>query len=270
MIDRVDEAGIAAGEGPLALVTRPEPQAGQWVSKLRARGLRAEALPLITIVAAPDPDAVRAMYRCVAAAAIAAEQPLVMFVSPNAAARFFECLAGLPGWPAGALAAATGPGTVAALRSAGVPGEAIVAPAAQAAQFDSEALWQLLREQPWAGRPVWIVRGDGGRDWFAETLRASGAQVAFVQGYARRGPQLGGPQQALLAQALAQPQTVRWLLSSSESVGHLGALAPGADWAAATALASHPRIAESARALGFGRVIELRPTVEAVVAAMGL
>jgi hypothetical protein len=34
------------------------------------------------------------------------------------------------------------------------------------------------------------------------------------------------------------------------------------------ALASHPRIAESARRLGFGRVIEVRPTPQAVAEAL--
>jgi hypothetical protein len=45
------------------------------------------------------------------------------------------------------------------------------------------------------------------------------------------------------------------MFSSSEAIDHLDALAPGADWRAGRALASHPRIAERAQALGFGAVI---------------
>lgn len=280
---------IAAVGGRWALVTRPEPQAGQWVSKLRAHGVAAQALPLITIAPAPEPSAVRAMFAALLAAA--PRQPLVMFVSPNAAAEFFACLrgprerhdasgdagageppeanaAGGGDWPPGAIAAATGPGTVAALRAAGVPAAAIVAPAADALRFESEAVWALLQGQDWSGRPAWIVRGDGGRDWFADTLRSAGAELAFVQSYVRQGPQWTPERRALLARALAQPESVRWLLSSSESVSHLGALAPADTWRAATALASHPRIAASARAAGFGSVLEIRPTLAAVVEAM--
>ena len=42
------------------------------------------------------------------------------------------------------------------------------------------------------------------------------------------------------------------------------ALAPGADWHAAAALASHERIAQAARALGFGRVGVVAPKPEAL------
>mgnify|MGYP003505270416 CR=1 FL=1 len=48
-------------DGPLLLVTRPAEQAAGWVSKLRAQGLRAEALPLIAIGPAPDAAALRVM-----------------------------------------------------------------------------------------------------------------------------------------------------------------------------------------------------------------
>jgi len=50
-------------------------------------------------------------------------------------------------------------------------------------------------------------------------------------------------------------------------VGHLRGLAPGADWSAARAVASHPRIAQAAREAGFGRV-DLAPPSAAAVAAL--
>jgi uroporphyrinogen-III synthase len=51
-------------------------------------------------------------------------------------------------------------------------------------------------------------------------------------------------------------------------VGHLPALAPSADWSAARALATHPRIAEAARRLGLQRVQTVEPTPEAVAAQL--
>lgn len=253
-------------DGPVrcALVTRPRAQGVAWQQRLRALGVESSLLPLIDIAPAPDPAALAGWFARLADAA------LVMFVSPNAASGLFEALPAGWRWPVGTLAAATGPGTVAVLRSAGVPEVAIVAPPPDAVQFDSENLWAALEpRRDWAGVRVGIVRGDGGRDWLATTLRAAGARVEFVQSYARRAPVLDGQEQQLLQRALAEPVGFAWLLSSSEAVHHLRTLAPSADWSASVALASHPRIAESARDLGFGRVIEVRPTPEAVAQALG-
>jgi uroporphyrinogen-III synthase len=254
--------------GRLALVTRPRAQGEGWLRRLTALGVRAALLPLIDISPAPDPAGLR---RWADTLADSARDPaaLVMFVSPNAAQGLFDALP--PGWhwPASTWAGATGPGTAAALRAAGVPDEAVMVPAPDSAQFDSEALWALLEpRRSWAGARAAIVRGDGGRDWLADQLRAAGARVEFVQSYSRRAPQLGTEERQLLASAIAEPASVAWLMSSSEAVEHLWALAPTASWADALALASHPRIAESARGLGFGRVVEVRPTPEAVAEAL--
>ncbi|MFL6626882.1 MAG: uroporphyrinogen-III synthase, partial [Vitreoscilla sp.] len=202
-----------------------------------------------------------------AAVAASAAQPVLVFVSPNAVHGFFDAAA-VPSWPVNARAAATGPGTVAALRERGVPLERIVAPADDAPQFDSEALWALVSAWPWAGRPAWIVRGNGGRDWLGDQLRAAGADVRVVQSYGRATPSLGADERALLDAALAEPARWTWMFSSSEAIDNLQALAPGARWEAGRALASHPRIAERARRLGFGAVTTVAPSPAAVVAAL--
>jgi uroporphyrinogen-III synthase len=247
------------------LVVRPRAQALGWVAQLEAAGVAAHALPLIDILPAPDPAAVVAVFADVVRAD--GEEPVLVFVSPNAVDGFFAA-AGAPAWPDGATAAATGPGTVAALRAAGVPEAAIVAPPASSGQFDSEALWARIRGWRWPGRPVWLVRGNGGREWLGERLRAAGARVEVVQAYGRAEPALGEDERALLAAALAEPARWVWMFSSSEAIGHLEALAPGADWRAARALASHPRIAERAQALGFGDVAVVSPLPAAVAEAV--
>jgi uroporphyrinogen-III synthase len=193
---------------------------------------------------------------------------LVMFVSPNAVQQSAVALGGSFAWPAGVRAAGTGPGTVAALQAAGVPPEMIVAPPAAALQFDSETLWQLLRTEDWHGRQVWVVRGEGGREWFAETLRTAGAKVQLVQGYSRTPACLDDVGLALLRQALARPAEVRWLFSSSESIDHLMTLTPGANWSTGKAIVSHPRIAERARACGWQQVQLVSPGLEAIVSAV--
>jgi uroporphyrinogen-III synthase len=143
-----------------------------------------------------------------------------------------------------------------------------VAPPESALQFDSEALWLLLRQEDWRGRQVGVVRGEGGREWFADTLREAGAEVQLVQGYSRRAAALDAPGLALLQHAIRQPAEVRWLFSSSESIDHLMSLAPGADWAASRALVSHPRIAERAQARGWQQVQLVAPGLDAIVQAV--
>ncbi len=74
----------------------------------------------------------------------------------------------------------------------------------------------------------------------------------------------------LVVRPRAQAEPVRWIwmFSSSEAIDHLQALAPGADWRAGRAVASHPRIAERARALGFGSVALVSPTAVSVANAV--
>jgi uroporphyrinogen-III synthase len=243
------------------LVTRPQPQADEWVERLREAGIDAVALPLLGIAPVDDAAPLDAAWWELGGDAAPA---LAVFVSPNAVVQFFARRPPGARWPAATRAGAPGPGTAAALAAHGVAAAAIVQPAPDSGPFDSESLWLQLRDADWRGARVWIVRGEGGRDWLADTLRAAGADVRFVQAYRRGAPAWTAIERARCDAALAAPASHLWLFSSSEAVGHLRTLAPGADWAASTALASHPRIAEAARVLGFGRVDEVRPDFDAV------
>lgn len=244
------------------LVTRPAAQAAEWVGWLHARGVDAQALPLIGISAPDDATPVRAAW------AGLPNHRLAVFVSPNAAEQFFALRPPGLAWPEATLAGSPGPGTSRTLRGLGVPTACIGEPAADAAQFDSESLWRQLKSRDWRGASVLIVRGESGRDWLADTLRAQGASVDFVTAYERGAPRLDAREAELLRAARASPQAQVWMFSSSESIAQLETLAPGADWHGATALATHPRIAQRAREAGFGRVLECRPSLDAVVACL--
>lgn len=248
------------------IVTRPASQALPWVAALRQQGVDAVALPLIGIEPAADAAALREAWAHLDGAALA------MFVSPNAVTHFFEARSAGAAWPASTRAGSTGPGTTAALQAAGrgagragvegLSADCIVEPPASG-PFDTESLWQQLRHQDWRGRRVLIVRGDGGRDWFATQLRAAGAEVLFVTAYRRVVPSIDG---GLVRAALQDPAVHRWHFSSSEAIDHLLAASPVADWSAAIAWATHPRIAERARGHGFGRVTLVGVRVDDVVA----
>ena len=244
------------------IVTRPAAQAHEWVQRLAAHGVPALALPLIDIEAlGGSPDLAQAW-------AALPHQALAVFVSVNAAQCFFAARPTGLGWPAHTLAAAVGPGTAGALGALGVPAAQIVAPAAP--PFDSEALWAVLAQQAWAGRGVLWVRGEGGRDWLAQQLAAQGADVASVCTYRRRLPLWAGGELALLRGVLAQPAQQVWWFSSSQAIDHLQALVGkhhlAADWPASQAMASHARIAQRARELGFGRVDEVPPLLHELLA----
>lgn len=253
------------------VVTRPQPQADDWVARLQALGQAACALPLMRIerAAAFDADVARSWAEL-------ARHRLVMFVSPNAVLAFFAgCPAGLR-WPAATLAGATGPGTVAALRVQGVGAACIVSPPMEAASFDAESLWNhALVQRDWAGQSVLVVRGEDGRDWLADTLARAGAAVSCLAAYRRGPPRWPGALADTLATVAAQPARHVWLFSSSQCIAHLLAPeAPAADPAlraavlAVPVLATHPRIAETARLGGFRRVVQVTPDPAAVVRAV--
>ncbi len=245
---------------PTVLVTRPEREAGPWVQALQAQGVRAEAFPLIEISALPQASAIQAVWQQVPSCLA------VMFVSANAV-RFFMAAQPAACDLQACRAWATGPGTQAALLDSGWPAGQIDAPAADAAQFDSEALWALVADRVRAAAQtakvrVLIVRGAdaqgqmAGRDWLARQLADAGVEVLQTVAYERRAPVLSSSQQARAKQAMRDGSF--WLFSSSEAAEHLLQACPQLDLSGARALATHPRIAERLRRAGWGRV-ELVP-----------
>lgn len=258
------------------IVTRPEREAQRWVRDLSALGLDAQALPLIKVGPVADPaDLLRAWQHL-------PEYVGVMFVSGNAVEYFFA--AKPPPSPEGTdfavnktRAWATGPGTARALLCAGVAPGRLDAPAPEAGQFDSEALWQVVATQVRPGARVLIVRGGEaagsasaaqgtGREWFAQRVSQVGARAEFVVAYQRCAPDFSRQERELACQAATDGSV--WLLSSTEAVANLCAWLPGQSWASARALATHPRIAAAAKKAGFGVVCESRPTLIELVASI--
>ena len=254
------------GAAAPVIVTRPAQDAQHWVSQLRQAGFAAEALPLIDIAPASDAGALsQAWYKLDRYAAC-------MFVSGNAVDYFFKSpSAAAAGLPPSLRFMAPGPGTVAALLAAGVPAAQVDAPALDAEQFDSEALWAVVGRRDWQGLRVLVVRGESpgaagggmssGRDWIARQWEAAGAQVDFVGVYQRRAPKLSD-EQLERARAASADGSV-WLFSSSEAVANLARLPAlaGVDWRGARAVATHPRIVEAVRVAGWGVVVASRPAL---------
>lgn len=257
------------------IVTRPQREAQDWVGELCAAGLPAQALPLIDIRLAPDAAALQQAWGQLAAGRYAA----VMFVSANAVAGFFKekpasSTALIADSAIKTRAWAPGPGTARALLRAGVAPTRIDTPAADAPQFDSEALWQLVGTQLRPGDRVLIVRGGdalhtpagSGRDWLAARIAEAGATAEHVVAYQRACPQLDAAQRQLAVSAAGDGSV--WLFSSSEALHNLLASLPGQDWRAARAIATHPRIAAAVRQAGFAVVRESRPALADIKASI--
>lgn len=254
-----------------AIVTRPEQDALRWVRQLADHGIHSTALPLIDIAPAANPQPVQQAWQHLA------DYQAAMFVSGNAVQHFYASnrpLAQSVQAPEAikTRAWATGPGTVAALRQAGVQRTQIDAPDAAAGQYDSEALWQLVAPRVQPGTRVLIVRGadhtgeSAGRSWLAEQLADAGAVVDTVVAYERRLPVFSPAQLAQARRACVDGSV--WLFSSSEAITHLQALLPEQDFGPARAIATHPRIAQAAQQAGFGVVCESRPTLADIVASI--
>ena len=246
-----------------AIVTRPATEAAAWQRRLQDAGIDALALPLIDIGPPLDARAVAAGWERLA------DRRMVVFVSPNAVRGFFAARPdGAAAWPAGTIAAAPGPGTAELLRTMGIDAASVAEPPADAASFDSEALWAGLRSRDWRGARVLVARGDGGREWLVEQLVAAGATVDTVAAYRRHPPTWTPESQRTVDAARADPAGTAWLFSSSEAIGHLVDAAGAGGWSRSRAVATHPRIAERARDAGFGDVREASPTPSAVIACI--
>ncbi|SOY49130.1 BIFUNCTIONAL: UROPORPHYRIN-III C-METHYLTRANSFERASE AND UROPORPHYRINOGEN-III SYNTHASE TRANSMEMBRANE PROTEIN [Cupriavidus taiwanensis] len=276
---------------PTVVVTRPAGQSRQLTEALQGAGLDVLGFPLLAIGPAADDAPLRAALARLDTFA------LVVFVSPNAIAFALDALAGVQGaavarWPAQVAVAVVGPASVAALAERGIaaPAYRVIAPAganangpghddtvpdAEALRFDSEALWAQLDAAALAGKPVLIIRGNGGRDWLGDRLREAGAQVEAVEAYQRTLPEPGAMQWQAVRDNLrpgAAPHA--WLLTSSEAVRNLDVMArqhlspqEDASLRQVQCIAPHARIAEQALALGFAHIQRAAPGDAGLLAA---
>lgn len=242
------------------LVTRPEPQASEWTHALSSRGVQALALPLLAILPAQDQAAVTRAWSTLD------RLDGVMFVSPAAAQAWIDARPDGRAWPARVWVAAPGPGTARSLAVLGA--EQTLAPAADADQFDSDALWSAISGRDWRDQRILIVHGGSGRDELAQRWREAGAVVDGLQAYRRADAVWSHAQATAFDAAVNEPAAHIWLFSSGDAIGRLERRAEQVRWQAHRAVCTHPAIAERARRAGFGSVRECRPDVDEVASAV--
>jgi uroporphyrinogen-III synthase len=156
-------------KGVGVLVTRPRAQAAELVEGIQSKGGNAICFPVIDI-APRDKSSIEADM------ALLPRPDITLFVSRNAVAHGLACAAG-------AMKGAVGPATATAIENSGQTVE--IRPEQG---FDSESLLAEPALQNVSGRNIRIIRGDGGRELLADTLRERGATVDYLSVYERMLP----------------------------------------------------------------------------------
>lgn len=227
--------------GQCFVSTRPAGQEHGLRHALAALGGELLNFPVIEIEPA-DPAPLQALDL--------ARLDLAFFVSPNAVEQAFN-IRPFQEWPPALRVATVGPGSAQALVQQGYA--SVIRPDGG---FDSEAVLALpeFSAQRLAGKRVLIVRGEGGRELLADTLRARGAQLSEVSSYRRRCATLN-PEPLrrrfqcgeLFALIFTASEALRFFLHilGEDGLPMLQAL---------PCFAPHPRICDALRAAGAAQV----------------
>jgi uroporphyrinogen-III synthase len=230
------EASAGALAGRHIAVTRPLEQATKLTAAIKAAGGEVISFPLLDITGLEDLGAFHA------AVTPLSQFNWAVFISSNAVQHGMPLLQKM-GIPQHLAFAAIGPTTAASLQVHGI--QQVLTPTDR---FDSEALLALPELQHMQGQRVLIVRGVGGREVLADTLKQRGAEVVFGECYRRVNPQNSAQ---LLQQAYAEGKLQGIVVTSSEALRFLLDLAKDGTWLQATPVfVNHARIAEQAQMAG--------------------
>ena len=254
------QAGEGWGEGLMSpkplqgrgiAITRPIDQAKKLSVLIEQAGGTPILFPLIEITPLKD-------YRQFEALVSQIETyDWAIFISSNAVQNGMPRLV-KQGIPSSLKFAAIGPVTASELQNFGV--KYVLIPKDR---FDSESLLTLPEMTNVFSKKILIVRGVGGRDVLAETLKIRGAQVTFAECYQRTNPQTNCD---LLAQLWADKKLHGIVVTSSEAMRHLLDLAGAADWLKHVTLSvNHVRIAELPLQMGLKVLVADEPGDESML-----
>ncbi len=229
------------------VITRPAHEAQRLAALIREAGGEPLLFPVIEIL---DPADAVPLEETIARLDTF---DLAIFISPSAVEKAMTRISTRRALPTGLRCAAIGPGGARALAHFGVA--KVIVPDEHAPSHDSESLLATGYLQNVHGKRIVIFRGDGGRELLRDTLAARGAYVQTVACYRRALPALDP---APLLQAWGHSAVAAVIITSSEGLRNLCTIVGEAGKShlrETTLVAPHPRIAESAHALGLQRVL---------------
>lgn len=238
--------------GEMVLVTRPAAQADTLCQLIQQRGGKAFRFPTLEIHAADVPDAGMAK-------ALACDW--LIFTSTNAVDFALKAFDGKMAHLQTVKLAAVGQATATALQNAGLQIACV-----PETEFNSEGLLAQPAMQQVAGQRIMIVRGVGGREKLAQTLRDRGAEVDYLEVYRRDRPVINNDQ---LVQTLRNGQLHAITITSGEALENLLAML---DKTTADLVRQQPlvvvsdRIRQLALGLGFEHItVSLQPSDAAIL-----
>ncbi len=235
-------------------ITRPIEQAKKLTQYIEMAGGHVISFPLVAISPLDDYTAFEQVIADIN------HYDWILFISSNAVQNSLPRLI-QQGIPQHLQFAAIGPTTAQSLQTFGV--NKVLIPQGR---FDSESLLSLPEMQMMQDKKVMIVRGIGGRDVLANTLTARGALVTFAECYQRINPQTNCQ---LLAQAYKDGKLQAIVVTSSEAMRYLLAMAGDADWLKKISICvNHARVAEQPLQMGLNVKIAHAPGDEAMLATL--
>lgn len=171
----------------------------------------------------------------------------LIFISVNAVEQGCELIDSYwPQWPLGLELLAIGEATARALQDRGLSVSATGAGA-----MNSEALLASAALQDIEQRRILIVRGIGGRETLAQTLRQRGARVDYAECYGREATAISSGE---LAALLIQHQINTVVLNSGETLARFVALTTAEQRQGCAAIVPSARVAELAADASFGDI----------------
>lgn len=168
MSDTIDQINI--------LVTRPQHQAGNLCHLIEQQGWHAIRFPTLKIVET-DENSIKQQLETIN------QYQWIIFISTNAVNFALRSNNGKIDNFRGLSIAAVGKATAQALVKAGLSVDLI-----PATDFNTEGLLATAEMNNVSGKSLLIIRGKGGRETLADSLRDRGAKVDYMQVYAREIP----------------------------------------------------------------------------------
>ncbi|MEQ1620949.1 MAG: uroporphyrinogen-III synthase [Methylococcales bacterium] len=166
-------------KGVRVLVTRPAHQAKSLIGLIEQAGGEALAFPTLAIVGLDNDDSVKDTLQRLET------YQWVIFISANAVNFALRANGGKIPAIKSVIFSAVGRSTAKALELAGLDVGLL-----PEQDFNSEGLLAMPQMQQLTGQSILIIRGQGGREELATTLRERGAKVDYLEVYKRDLPEI--------------------------------------------------------------------------------